>query len=101
MSRLLGSQLTNSVKHKAIVCNRCLNHFYSEIILKKHLEYCEKVNECRIQTPDATHRILCFQNLKNQLKVPFVIYADIVSFRKSKRRQFHQKFHLHTETYCK
>lgn len=68
MSRLLRSQLTNSVKHKEILYNRCLKYFQSKVTLQKRLDYCEQVIECRTQTPDAANRILRFQNLKSRLK---------------------------------
>lgn len=34
--------------------------------------YCGAVNECRSETPDAAHQILCFQHFKYQDKVPFM-----------------------------
>lgn len=51
LGKLVRSQLTSSAKHKAVLCNRCLNHFKTQDTVDKHLEYCTTLNDLRIKTP--------------------------------------------------
>ena len=66
----------NVNKHgeKKWFCMRCLQHFSSEIILKKHKDDCLVVNgEQRVK---LDRRYVEFKNYANKLCVPFKIYAD-------------------------
>jgi hypothetical protein len=75
LSRLVNHQIGN-IKNKTWFCERCFNHFSSEMILKQHLLDCEKLNNTKIVFPE-TERIMEFKGFKNKIKVPFVIYADL------------------------
>jgi hypothetical protein len=75
LSRLVNHQIGN-IKNKTWFCERCFNHFSSEMILKQHLLDCKKLNDTKIVFPE-TERIMEFKGFKNKIKVPFVIYADL------------------------
>lgn len=47
LSRLLSKQLTKR-KSKSFICDKCLNHYFSEKSLAKHLIYCSTMNEDRV-----------------------------------------------------
>lgn len=75
---LLGAQVSTT-EHKRYFCDRCLNNFATEDSLKKHSVYCQSQNECEIKMPTLEKNFVEFKNSKNELKVPFVVYADIES----------------------
>ena len=59
---------------KKLLCMRCLQHFSSEIILKKHKENCLLVNgEQRVKLDGG---YVTFKNYSNKMRAPFKIYAD-------------------------
>lgn len=76
LSALATRQITVH-KSKLVFCDRCLNHFYSAEKLRQHSEYCANMNECQIVMPSAANNIINFKNVKKQMMVPFVVYADI------------------------
>ena len=56
-------------KNKKWFCMRCLQHFSSESVLKKHKENCLVINgEQRVK---LSGRIIKFKNYSRQMKVPF------------------------------
>lgn len=63
-------------KHKSqkYFCYRCLQHFTTNAILKKHDEVCSTIKMQKVHMPENND--LCFKEVKNMLKVPFVIYGD-------------------------
>ena len=68
--------MVNVSKHgeKKWFCMRCLQHFSSEIILKKHKDDCLVVNgEQRVKLDSG---YVEFKNYANKMRVPFKIYAD-------------------------
>ena len=68
----------NQTKHKEKkhFCMYCLQCFSSKRILKEHGENCIEINGAQsIKMPQPGTKV-CFKNCKNQLAVPFVIYAD-------------------------
>ena len=81
VSRLLSSQVS---KHngKKYFCDRCLNPFWCEQSLNKHLEYCSNHEAVEIEMPEKGD-ILKFKNYHRGEKVPFIIYADFESLIKS------------------
>ena len=81
VSRLLSSQIS---KHngKKYFCDRCLNPFWCEQSLNKHLEYCSNYEAVKIEMPKKGD-ILKFKNYYKGEKVPFMIYADTESLIKS------------------
>ena len=50
VSRLLSSQVSKH-KEKSYFCDRCLNPFWCEQSLNKHLEYCKKHKAVKIEMP--------------------------------------------------
>lgn len=78
LSGLLSTQISKNTQ-KLLFCDRCLNHFYSQEKLNQHLVYCLNQNECQIQMPTFENNVIEFTNHKNQLQVPFIVYADIES----------------------
>ena len=80
MSRLLASQTSNKkVKHH--YCLRCLNPFYSQDSLNKHMEYCYSNEAVKIEMPEEGATI-SFNNFNRSMRVPFIVYADFESFIK-------------------
>ncbi|KAK5648360.1 hypothetical protein RI129_003252 [Pyrocoelia pectoralis] len=73
MSALFSKQLSNK-GHRKFICNRCLNHFSTDLILQKHTIHCHQLNKCAIRLPNETEMHLQFKNF-----LPFVIYADLES----------------------
>ncbi|CAH1122130.1 unnamed protein product [Ceutorhynchus assimilis] len=103
LNGLLNKQLGN-IHNKKWICERCLNHFYTENVLKNHLKDCQLLNECKLSLPREHEQILTFKNFANKLPVPFVIYADLASMLekyidknstpKSKKYQKHEPFSI-------
>ena len=62
-------------------CERCLFGFTRDDLLQSHLVECRGINEqaVRIQMPTLSNKSIKFVNHKNQLKAPWVIYADFES----------------------
>ena len=81
VSRLLSSQVS---KHngKKYFCDRCLNPFWCEQSLNKHLEYCSNHEAVKIEMPKKGN-ILKFKNYYKGEKAPIIFYADIESLIKS------------------
>ena len=81
VSCLLSSQVSKH-KEKSYFCDRCLNPFWCEQSLNKHLEYCSNHEAVKIEMPEKGD-ILKFKNYYKGEKVPFIIYADTESLIKS------------------
>ena len=81
VSRLLSSQVSKH-KEKSYFCDRCLNPFWCEQYLNKHLEYCSNHEAVKTEMPKKDD-ILKFKNYYKGEKVPFIIYADTESLIKS------------------
>ena len=79
-SLLLSSQVS---KHngKKYFCDMCLNPFWCEKSLNKHLEYCSNHEAVKIEMP-GEGTILKFKNYHRSERVPFMIYADTESLTK-------------------
>lgn len=84
LSRLVSSQLShNDVRiksHYEGVCDRCIQKFRSEELLKKHEEDCRLVEAVKIQLPSGDKKWLKFNHTMQNVRHPFVIYADFESF---------------------
>lgn len=87
LSSLLGRQCSANQKKKHF-CDRCLNYFGDIEKLRVHLTNCITQNECQIEMPDPDDNTIKFENYKKQLKVPFIIYADLESILKKPDQQF-------------
>ena len=76
-NRLLGSK----DEKQMFYCERCLIGFTRNDLLEDHLIDCRGINEraVRIQMPTPNNKSIKFVNHKNQLKAPWVIYADFES----------------------
>ena len=58
-------------------CRRCFGNFWKESALVNHQRYCLGFNGCKTNIRMPPENSKCeFKNIKNQLKCPFVIYAD-------------------------
>lgn len=79
LSRLLQSQLSVSNRRMKYFCDRCLNYFYSTDKLDEHIRICIEMNSSKIVLPSEDEKWIEFTNYKNQLDVPYVLYADIES----------------------
>ena len=78
VSRLLSSQVS---KHngQSYLCDRCLNPFWCEKSLNKHLEYCSNHEAVKIEMPKKG-TMLKFKNYHRSEKVPFVVYVEFECF---------------------
>ena len=81
VSRLLSSQVSKH-KEKSYFCDRCLNPFWCEQSLNKHLEHCSNHEAVKIEMPKKGD-ILKFKNYYKGEKAPIIFYADIESLIKS------------------
>lgn len=75
LSALVGAQL-NKHGHKLSICDRCLIHFTSNVKLEEHNLLCGNKNDYAIEMPSEKEKYITFTKYKNQLKIPFIIYAD-------------------------
>lgn len=89
LSRLVSSQSSANTRKKHF-CDRCLNYFVDVIKLEEHRVECFVMNDCVIEMPSKDECIMKFQNFKNQLYVPFIIYADIETLLKEPNQSFGQ-----------
>lgn len=87
LSALLNDQITKNTRKKYF-CDRCLNHFVSVEKLDQHSVACLNQNEYQIEMPSFRDNIMEFRNIKNQLKVNFIVYADVESILKKPDIQF-------------
>jgi hypothetical protein len=77
VNRLLCN--VTKMKTKKHFCLSCFHNCVSEELLAKHKETCSQVNGVQaVKLPKEGTQIK-FKNYKNQLPVPFVIYADFES----------------------
>lgn len=75
LNALVSVQISKH-EHKLHLCDRCLNHFNSLEKLEKHSELCGNMNKCAIEMPSEIDKYEEFKNFKNQLRIPFIVYAD-------------------------
>jgi hypothetical protein len=68
LSRLISKQVGNGKKKKWF-CERCLNRFLNEGVLKKHLDDCKVLNETKMILPNENNKIMKFTNFKNKIQV--------------------------------
>lgn len=77
-SALVGSQVSKNGS-KLYFCDRCLNHFYSELHLERHVDMCKRLSSGRVDVPNEENCWVRFKNYQYKLEIPFIIYADIES----------------------
>ena len=80
VSCLLSSQVSKR-NGKKYFCDRCLNPFWCEESLNKHLEYCSNHEAVKIEMPKKGD-ILKFENYYKGERLPFMIYVDTESLIK-------------------
>ena len=72
-SRLMGHRTNhNGTQH---YCYNCLHGFSTKERLDKHMPLCYQQKAQKIVFPDK-EKTVKFKNIKNQLRMPFIIYAD-------------------------
>lgn len=74
LNRLLGDQKSDG--HKHFYCLYCLQGFTQERILNNHAPYCQSHGIQKIDLPKEADKWLYYKDIRKQLKVPFIIYAD-------------------------
>jgi hypothetical protein len=57
-------------------CFFCLQAFRKNELLNKHMNNCKEIKPQRVILPDIDNNILRFKEFNQQIKFPFVIYAD-------------------------
>ena len=76
-SRLVSSQVYKS-KPTSYPCKRCLNIFWSQQRLDKHLMYCSDHKAAVVEMPEPGEKVV-FHETNKCIKHPFVIPADFES----------------------
>ena len=80
-SRLMGDSTKHG--HKSFYCFYCLHRFSSQRVLETHKPLCMVHAPQKIRLPEREdEKWVYFKNFANQLKVPFVIYADFECYTK-------------------
>jgi len=93
-SRILGK--VDKGHHKKFICMNCMQMFGRQDLLDKHQTFgCLKHTESVAVLPKKKKAFVEFNNHKNQLKSPVVIYADFEAFTKCCNQQNGKK----TEAY--
>lgn len=87
LSALLGNQSSSNCRRK-LYCDRCLNYYIKHEDLNAHMNDCLKQNQCQIEMPTWETNKVQFENYNKQLKVPFIIYADVESILKKPEENF-------------
>ena len=80
ISRLLATQAPKN-NGKLYFCFNCLNTFWCQKALNKHLEYCAKHEAVKIEMPQKG-TMLKFKNYHRSERVPFIVYADFECYNK-------------------
>ena len=73
-SRLCSSQIDKN-SHKLFFCMNCVNSFYSQELLDKHMFYCF-TNDCVAIKMPQKNTFINYKNFGNQITHPAVFYAD-------------------------
>ena len=74
LSRLLGKRTRHKCQH--YYCSNCLHGFTKQSKLDKHIETCYNHRTQRVEFPEGQDAKVRFNAVKNQLRAPFIIYAD-------------------------
>ncbi|XP_033741829.1 uncharacterized protein LOC117328409 [Pecten maximus] len=79
LNRLLNDQKSDS--HRHFFCMYCLQGFTKERILSDHITYCKGHGAQRVKLPEEKDKWLFYKDVRKQLKVPYIIYADFEAFQ--------------------
>ena len=90
LSRLLKS-LNATHKGAYHFCVNCLNAFSTESARDKHYEYCSSHGKVKVEMPAEKDKWLQYHDGQQQLKVPFMLYADFESILKPKDERYKDK----------
>jgi hypothetical protein len=74
LNRLLYDQTTNKIRYH--YCSYCLHGFTKERLLSDHIHYCQTHGPQKIELPKEEDKWLYYKDIRKQLKVPYIIYAD-------------------------
>ncbi|XP_041351368.1 uncharacterized protein LOC121370296 [Gigantopelta aegis] len=74
LNRLLFDQ--KSYGHRHHYCPYCLQGFTKQRILDDHLVYCQTHGPQKVDMPKDEDKWLYYKNVRKQLKVPYIVYAD-------------------------
>ena len=75
-----------------IFCRNCCNSFYSKSKYDDHIQFCN-TNKTMILMP-SRYKYLEFRNMKNTIKLPFTVFADIESYMVHKNAKQDTHNHL-------
>ena len=81
LSRLLAGKNSKRA-HKQYFCNNCLQGFTQELSRDQHYSYCIDNETVRVEMPRKGSTVE-FYDGQNQLKVPFMMYADLEALLES------------------
>ena len=76
-NRLCARVTTDTAKK--YFCKHCIQHFPSDDRLAKHMIDCVVLTKCQAIEMPAEEEITKFRSLRETVKIPFVIYADLES----------------------
>ncbi|XP_033729639.1 uncharacterized protein LOC117318793 [Pecten maximus] len=79
VDRLLSDQHTH--KNRYFHCMYCLQGFTKQRILNDHISYCREHGTQKVKLPTEEDKWLFYKDVRKQLKVPYIIYADFESFQ--------------------
>ncbi|CAG2200908.1 unnamed protein product [Mytilus edulis] len=80
LNRLLGDQHSHRARH--FHCPYCLHGFTKEKLLNGHLPNCQTHGPQKIELPTGDNKWLQYKDIRKQLKVPYIIYADFECLQK-------------------
>ena len=75
LARLVAAH-TRVTRRKCFVCNYCLSFFASKKSYTMHQGLCRK-NGTQFHLPSSSENVARFQNYRNMIAAPFVIYCDM------------------------
>ena len=83
MPGLISRQIKSHNKGRGIfVCDYCLNHFDTQVLLDRHEESCSKYKAVKTEYPGPDYNILSFKNIQNCIECPVKFYFDTESILK-------------------
>ena len=77
LNKLLGHQHSNTRQYH--YCPNCLHGFIKERLLEEYIPFCQTHSPQKIELPNDNDKWLYHKDIREQLKVPYVIYADFES----------------------
>lgn len=77
LNRLLADQHSHHSRY--YYCPYCLHGFTKERLLVDHEPYCQTHGPQKIELPTEEDKWLNYKDIRKQLKVPYIIYADFES----------------------